>query len=205
MEWTLPHAKTDARGNRRYFTLASSPTEQDMRIGVKFYKRSSSYKRALLKITNETPIVAAQISGDFVLPKDNTEKLVFIAGGIGVTPFRSMIKYLIDTKETRPITLLYSARTADDFAYRDVFEQARRELGLHTVYVTTGKGADNTGAHSRSGRINAEMIKREVPDYAECHFYISGTQAMVTAMRDALAELNVPKHHIKIDYFSGYA
>jgi glycine betaine catabolism B len=205
MEWTLPHNGTDSRGSRRYFTLASSPTEPDVRIGVKFYERSSSYKKALLEADHQTRIVASQISGDFVLPKDPKEKLVFIAGGIGVTPYRSMIKYLFDTKQPRPITMLYSARTAADFAYKDVFEPARQELGINTIYIMTGKDAGPGDRYSRPGRINADMIQQEVPDYMEYTFYISGTQAMVSAMKAVLSDLGVPRHRVKVDYFSGYA
>jgi len=205
MEWTLPHDGTDSRGNRRYFTLASSPTEPDIRIGVKFYERSSSYKQALLEVTRQTPIVAAQIAGDFVLPKNPKQKLAFIAGGIGVTPYRSMIKYLLDKHEARTITMLYSARTSADFAYEDVFEEAREEIGIKTVYVVTKKDEAVPGTYGQQGRINAQMIKEEIPDYQERLFYISGTQAMVTAMQATLKDMGVPSHQVKVDYFSGYA
>jgi ferredoxin-NADP reductase/Na+-translocating ferredoxin:NAD+ oxidoreductase RnfD subunit len=205
MEWTLPHPKTDSRGNRRVFTLASSPTEPELHIGVKFYKQSSSFKRALIEMTSETPIVAAQISGDFVLPKNPKQKLVFIAGGIGITPYRSMIKYLIDRNEARIITMLYSARTAKDFAYTDVFEEARETLGLKTVYAVTDKNSSLSSSYMHHGRINEAMIKTEVPDYHECLFYISGTQTMIVAMKKTLKNIGVPNHQIKVDYFSGYA
>lgn len=205
MEWTLPHPKTDSRGNRRYFTLASSPTESEVRIGVKFNKRSSSFKKALLALDSHTPLVASQLSGDFVLPKDRRQKLVFIAGGIGVTPYRSMVKYLLDSHEARPITLLYSARTSEDFAYTDIFEQAKQAIGLKTVYATTDTSSDIQGDHVRSGRINAAMIQQEIPDYMERLFYISGTQAMVTSLQQVLVDLGVPRHQVKVDYFPGYA
>jgi ferredoxin-NADP reductase/Na+-translocating ferredoxin:NAD+ oxidoreductase RnfD subunit len=204
MEWTLPHSNTDSRGNRRYFTLASSPTENDIRIGVKFYKRSSSYKEALMKVTPETPIVAAQIAGDFILPKNKQQKLVFIAGGIGITPYRSMVKYLLDTKERRTITLLYSAKTADDFAYKEIFEQAKHEIGLNVVYVITNEDAVTAEDPNQSKRINAGIIRDQVPDYRQCLFYVSGTHAMVIAMQDILSELGVPRNQVKIDFFSGY-
>src|SRR5665213_3089003 len=113
LEWTLQHEKTDSRGSRRYFTLASSPTEPDLIIGVKFYEDGSSFKKALLDASADTFIVASQLAGDFVMPKDPTKQLVFIAGGIGVTPFRSMVKYLLDKNDTRKVTLLYSARTEE--------------------------------------------------------------------------------------------
>lgn len=205
MEWTLPHNGTDSRGNRRYFTLASSPTEQDVRIGVKFYDKGSSYKEALIDMDNDTRIVASQVSGDFVLPKDPKQKIAFIAGGIGVTPYRSMVKYLLDMEEKRNITMLYSARTAKDFAYKDVFEDARQKFGMNTLYIVTDEAEKLSHMHVRNKRIDAEMIQKEIPDHKDRIFYISGTQSMVKAMQNELADLGLPKHQIKVDYFSGYA
>jgi ferredoxin-NADP reductase/Na+-translocating ferredoxin:NAD+ oxidoreductase RnfD subunit len=205
MEWTLPHHKTDSRGNRRYFTLASSPTEPDLRIGVKFYEDGSSFKEALLDMDEETPIVAAQLAGDFVLPKDRAQKIVFIAGGIGITPFRSMAKYLLDKNEQRPITLLYSARTEADIAYKHVFEAARLSIGLKTIYAITGDNTTASGPNTHAGPITSRLIKAAVPDYLDRVFYVSGTHAMVVAMQDILAELGVSHHHIKVDFFPGYA
>ena len=105
LEWTLGHDKTDSRGNRRYFTIASSPTEQDIRMGIRFYPEGSSFKKELISLKRGDIVVASQLAGEFVLPKNKKKKLVFIAGGIGITPFRSMIKYLIDKKEKRDIVL----------------------------------------------------------------------------------------------------
>lgn len=105
MEFTLAHPRPDSRGNRRYFTLASSPTEEGVRLGVRFYQQGSSFKQALYRIDNRKKIITAQIAGDFTLPSDPAQKLVFIAGGIGITPFRSMLKYLLDTKQRRDIVL----------------------------------------------------------------------------------------------------
>ena len=205
MEWTLPHKGRDSRGDRRYFTLASSPTEKELRIGVKFNKNGSSFKRALLKLTDETMVVADHISGDFTLPKDTKQKIAFIAGGIGVTPYRSMIKYLIDTGENRDVILLYSARTKEDFAYKDIFEQAREANGIKTVYVLTGQDEIVFSEYVRKGRINVELIKNEIPDYSERTFYLSGTQSMVESMHRQLKSLGVPSRRVKVDYFSGYS
>jgi ferredoxin-NADP reductase/Na+-translocating ferredoxin:NAD+ oxidoreductase RnfD subunit len=205
MEWTLPHHKTDSRGNRRYFTLASSPTEPDLRIGVKFYEDGSSFKEALLDMDEETPIVASQLAGDFVLPKDRTQKIAFIAGGIGITPFRSMAKYLLDKDEPRTITLLYSVRTEADIAYKDLFEEARRSIGLKTIYAITGDSTMASGPNTHAGPITSRLIKAAVPDYLDRVFYVSGTHAMVVAMQDILAELGVSHHQIKVDFFPGYA
>lgn len=193
MEFTLQHNKTDARGARRYFTLASSPTEKDLRLGVKFYPNGSSYKQALLGLKAGAVVMAAELGGDFVLPKNPQQKIVFIAGGIGVTPYRSMLKYLLDTKQQRDVALLYAAKTDADIVYRDVIDAARQQLGTKTVFAT---GAT---------KIDANLISRELPDYKERLFYISGPHGMVVAMEDVLAQLGVPKGQIKKDFFSGYA
>ena len=201
MEFTLPHEKTDSRGARRYFTLSSSPTEENIKIGVKFYDDGSSYKSALLDIDTNTPIVAAQLGGDFVLPADPEEKLVFIAGGIGITPFRSMIKYLVDTKEKRDITLIYSARSEDELAYRQLFDEATKQIGLTVHYVLTGR----SGRTSKRMSINEHLIRTAVPDIDERVFYISGTHHMVESIQERLHDMGVKHGNIKTDFFPGYA
>ncbi len=206
MEWTVPHAGADNRGNRRYFTLASSPTEPTLRLGVKFYEPSSSYKKALLAMTEQTPVVAAQVAGDFVLPRNKKQKLVFIAGGIGVTPFRSMVKYLVDKNQQRDIKMLYAAHNPAEVAYREVFEQARRQLDIATTYVLAKSDPRRALlATERLGSIDAATIKAAVPDYRTRTFYISGSPRMVVAVRRALVGLGVPHRRIKTDYFAGYA
>ena len=204
MEWTLPHTNMDERGARRYFTLASSPTEDELLLGVKFYDNSSSYKSAMLDMDRNSAIVAGQLAGDFVMPKDKNEKLVFIAGGIGITPFRSMVKYLLDTNQRRNVIMLYSVRTEADIAYRDVFEEARQRLGMQTHYILTGSRANITKAHTHRGKITASIIRQAVPDLEERTFYISGTHFMVEDIQAQLHHLGVHHRNIKIDFFPGY-
>lgn len=203
MEWTLPHDQPDNRGSRRYFTLASSPTEDTLRLGVKFYTESSSFKQAMWKMGRRTPIAAGQLGGDFTLPDDASRKLVFIAGGIGITPFRSMLKYMVDRDEMRVVTLLYSESDPANLAYRDVLEEAQAE-GAKIVYCLERSRGGLPG-RVKNGRITAKLIAEEVPDYAERLFYISGPHPMVQAMRDNLHSLGVPDRNIKTDFFPGYA
>lgn len=204
IEMTLPHSSADERGLRRYFTLASSPTEGTLRLGVRYYDKSSSFKKNLRSITNNAQISIGQLGGDFVLPKDSSQKLAFIAGGIGVTPFRSMVKYLSDTGDKRSVKLLYGERSIGDIAYSDVFEEARSKVAVDTTYVMSTQ-SNATSPYVKNGRIDSQMIQSQIPDYLERIFYVSGPQPMVKAMRDSLVELGVPKHQIKLDYFSGYA
>jgi ferredoxin-NADP reductase len=205
MEWTLGHADPDTRGNRRYFTLASAPTEDELRVGVKFYPHSSTFKQALLGMDQNSEIVAGQLAGDFVLPDDPNQKCVFIAGGIGITPFRSMIQYLLDTHQRRPIVLFYVNRTASDIVYWEVLNRAQRELGIRTIYTVTDKSQLPAGWKWRVGRITPQMLTNEVPDYQNCIFYISGPQRMVDSFKTLLNELKVKRSHIKTDFFPGFA
>ena len=139
-------------------------------------------------------IMASQLAGEFVMPEDQNKKLVFIAGGIGVTPFRSMIKYLLDKGEKRSITFLYSNKTAADIVYKDIFDKAGTDLGIKTVYVNTDE----------KGMIDAKMIMEEVPDYKERVFYISGPHGMVISFENTLKNLGVKRGNIVTDFFPGF-
>jgi glycine betaine catabolism B len=204
MEWTLGHADPDSRGNRRYFTLASSPTEPELRVGVKFYKASSSFKKAMLAMDDNTEIVANQVAGDFVLPEDKNQKLVFLAGGIGVTPFRSMITYMLDTYDRRPVVLFYANKTVDEILYRDVFDRAQRDLGIEVVYTLTNARNLPASWHGRVGRLSPKLIQAVVPDYQDCLFYISGPNSMVDSFKGVLRDLGIKSSHIKTDFFPGF-
>jgi len=203
LEWTLGHRFSDNRGNRRYFTIASSPTEKEVRLGVKFYKPSSTFKRALWAMKENGTLSASHVAGDFVLPTDKKKKLVFIAGGIGVTPFRSMAQYLVDTKDARPVTLLYSNKVASEIAYKEVFDTAAQAIGMKTIYALTNEPTPVPGTYN--GFIDAALIAREIPDYRERIFYISGPHGMVEAFKTTLHDMGVSRFHIKSDYFPGFA
>ncbi len=203
MEWTLGHDDPDSRGNRRFFTLASAPTEKDLRLGVKFYKKPSSFKQALLALDEDDEIVAAQLGGDFTLPRDPKQKCVFIAGGIGITPFRSMIKYLLDTRQARPVVLFYANRSAGDIVYKDIFDRAERELGIRAIYTLTDTRNPPPNWDGRVGRITPQWIKKEVPDFRHCIFYVSGPPGMIASFQKTLHDLGVKNARIKTDYFSG--
>ena len=203
MEWTLGHQYADNRGNRRYFTIASAPTEDTVRLGVKFYTPSSTFKRALASMKPGNTISVSHIAGGFVLPKDNKKKLVFIAGGIGITPFRSMIQYLLDTKDARLVTVLYANKTAADVAYKNILDEAQTELGIKTVYALSAEPKPVPGMIN--GSIDAKLIQQEIPDYLERTFYISGPHAMVEAFVHTLTGMGVSRLKIKSDFFPGFA
>jgi len=204
-EWTLRHPHTDSRGNRRYFTLASSPTEDTLRLGVKFYEKGSSYKRALHDLDPTLPVVAGQLAGNFLLPSDKTQKLVFVAGGIGITPFRSMLKFLIDTKEQRDIVVIFSNKYAEEIVYKDVLDEAANVLHIKTIYTLTDVEKIPQDWMGERGRISAEIINRDIPDWKERHFYLSGPHGMVAGFEKTLHDMGIPSSYIKKDFFPGFA
>jgi ferredoxin-NADP reductase/Na+-translocating ferredoxin:NAD+ oxidoreductase RnfD subunit len=205
MEFTVNNSSSDSRGNRRTFTLASSPTEDNLRIGVKFYPNGSAYKNTLLHLQKGDTVAAGQLAGDFTLPNDTSKKLAFIAGGIGITPFRSMTKYMLDAGEKRDVSLLYSEKHPAAFVYKDVFDTASSRGQIAVTYAVSDDAGVPPGWNGELGTINGTMITRVMPDYLERMFYVSGPHIMVEAMTATLHSLGVPRRHIKTDHFSGYA
>ncbi len=201
MEWTLPLKHNDGRGNRRSFTLASSPTENEVHVGVKFYQPSSKFKEHLHAMELEETITAGALSGDFILPFDPTRKLVWIAGGIGITPFRSHAKYLIDVNQKRDVELFYIVSDPTEIAYKSIWRDAR-DVGVNTTYVLSGD-THVEGWQGLTGRLTAEHIKA-VPDWQDRLYYISGPNAMVEAYKTMLRKAGVARRHIVTDHFSGY-
>lgn len=203
LEWTLPLQSSDSRGNRRYFTIASAPADDTVRLGVKFAAKGSAFKRGLAQLQPGQQIVASQLAGSFTLPRNPRRKLAFIAGGIGITPFRSMLDDLVERGEARSITVLYGNNRIDEIAYADVLKRAREALGIHTHYAVRDPEGASPGMHV--GFIDEAMIRDAVPDFRERTFYVSGPQLMVDATRETLRRMGVPRRRIKTDFFPGLA
>jgi len=147
--------------------------------------------------------VASQITGDFTLPLDPNQRCVFLAGGIGITPFRSMIKYLLDTHQRRPITIIYAAKTMDDIVYKDIFDSAEKELGIKTIYSLTDTTKVPASWKGNVGRITPEMIAKQIPGNHSALFYLSGSRGMVDTFKSTLRKLQIPSSQIITDYFAG--
>ncbi|MBI4220920.1 MAG: hypothetical protein HY682_12305 [Chloroflexi bacterium] len=202
LEWTFRHRNADGRGQRRYFTIASSPTEKDLRIVMRVPDSPSSYKAALVKASEGTELVASRLAGDFVLPRDLGQRLAFLAGGVGVAPFRSMAQYIVDGSRRCDIVLLYCCRRPDEFLFGDTFQRAGR-LGMRTVYVLSNHARAPAGWAGWLGGFTAEAIRAEIPDFRRRTFYLSGSHGMVDGTRSVLRALAVARSRIRTDYFDG--
>lgn len=196
LEWTLPHSWPDSRGTRRYFTIASSPTEENLLLATRFFgEQSSSYKKALTRLKQGDKIVVSNREGEFVLPKDEKIPVAYIAGGIGVTPFRSITRFLLDSHQSRDIVMLYSNRNAQGIVFKNIFDEAAKKFAMRTVYINADK----------DGMIDATRIKKEITDWRQRIFYVSGPESMVSDLEKMLYGMGLPKRQVKTDYFPGVA
>jgi ferredoxin-NADP reductase len=161
----------------------------------------STFKRALAALEPGAAVAATGPFGRFVYTQYDTPA-VFIAGGIGVTPFRSMLVEWAAQQRGAAITLLYANRTPD-IAFRSLFDQlARAHPAVSTVYIVSQPTADWSGP---VGRIDAAFIDQHVPDIMAPRFYAAGPQAMVKAMGEALGQLGVQRERIQQEIFPGYS
>jgi ferredoxin-NADP reductase/Na+-translocating ferredoxin:NAD+ oxidoreductase RnfD subunit len=203
MEWTLSLFPSDSRGNRRYFSIASAPHEKELMIAVKFYPNGSSFKKELLQLSEGTRISASSLSGDFLLPKDNNTPLAFIAGGVGIAPFRSMLEDIIRNKKIVNIMILFANKKEEDILFPQTLRDAEK-YGIKTVHILTDKTSASTSWKGQVGHVNATFIRDEIKDFDKRIFYISGPRLMVQNFEDILSKLGVKRKNIKVDFFPGY-
>jgi ferredoxin-NADP reductase len=197
---TLPHHNTDGRGNRRTFSVSSAPLGNEIRFATKLFEKSSSFKTELETLKVNDVVTIGQLNGAFVLPSTAT-KFVWIAGGIGITPFVSMARDMIETKTHRDVTVFYLIATAGEYAYQDVWTDAK-QYGLKIVPILTGP-ADPVWK-GLSGSLTPELIQKEVPDFKARHFYLSGPHGLVVFFNQTLRKLSLKRAAIHSDFFSGY-
>lgn len=196
IELILPH-KSDNRGVKRWFTLSSSPTEKYLGITTKFSKRSSSLKQALQSLKTGTEVHIDPPMGDFVLPADSSIPLVFVAAGMGITPYRSIFKWLADTGEQRHITFIHAVSTEDDIIFQDVFDAAH----IHATIVVS-RPSDAWGGER--GRLDGEHILKLARPSKTALIYIAGAEPTVETWQDQLTAQGVPRSQIITDFFHNY-
>jgi ferredoxin-NADP reductase len=201
MEWTLSH-KSDLRGNRRTFSIASAPGNNELEVVTKIMGKASSFKQTMLELKKQDGISVGRLSGDFTLPSDKSKRLVFIAGGIGITPFLSMLEDLISRQERRDITLFYLVSGEADYCFNETLGEAAK-LGVKVVPILT-RDKPSSQWIGQTGRLTAELVEKGVTGHKDCTYYISGPNALVVAYKDLLKQAGVKGRSIITDYFSGY-
>ncbi|MDB5175190.1 MAG: hypothetical protein JWM81_48 [Candidatus Saccharibacteria bacterium] len=192
MQWTLASKDNDGHGNRRTFTIASSPTDDEIVLGIKTGVPRSSFKKALLGLNTGDVIQGGYVAGEFTLPFNAKQPLVFLAGGIGITPFISMLRYLMATNDKRPVTLYYFLT-----ATTQVFDQATLDLAAEHGIVTKLVVGSRTEQLQHATTLG-------IAKHPNATFYISGPPAMVETFTGYLHEQGIKRSAIKTDTFTGY-
>lgn len=193
---------TDPKGNSRIFSFVSSPTDRQ-KIEITTRLRDSAFKRSLMAIPLGTPVRVANIRGRLTLPDDTARPVAFLAGGIGITPFMSMIRFAAATDSAHTITLFYSNRSRAATAYlAELTELARSRRRFRFVPTLTAETpADWSG---EQGEITIAMLQKHQPDLNQVNWFSAGPPAMVEAMITLLGQAGVAEPNLKSEDFDGY-
>lgn len=199
MELTLPHRGADARGWRRVFSIASAPGDV-LRFGIRLPEKASSFKRALLDLAPGTVVHGTSVGGDFTLPRDPRRPLLFVAGGIGITPFVGQLEQAAAASPARDIHVVYAISSLDDLAYAEQLSAAGCAVSLASPEAPARlpEGWSWIGPE----RLTGAALLAAVPDAARREAFLSGPPAMVAALRRALRQAGVRRIHT--DVFVGY-
>jgi ferredoxin-NADP reductase len=193
MHVTLPHDNPDNRGIERWFTIAAPPFEGKPRTTTRIVsEHPSSFKQALSRMEPGDSIEVDAPEGDFVLG-DQHAQYVFIAGGIGFTPFHAILSELDHQGVMPEIKVLYGARSKVTAYHDELAAMTAKYPQLSVEYIV------------EPARINEEVIRQFVTDLKTPYFYISGPEPMVQAFDKMLQEMGVPKDNLRNDEFPGYA
>jgi ferredoxin-NADP reductase/nitrite reductase/ring-hydroxylating ferredoxin subunit len=198
----------DAKGPIRHFSIASSPTEQDF-IQISTRIRDTQYKQKLASLEEGTEISAWGPRGEFVLHEDHSKPAVFLSGGIGVTPFRSMIKFATDKQLPIKIIMFDSNRNLQNILYKDEFDRwAMQNKNFKVIYtVTEEEGTHDVNWSGERGRIDMPMLERYLTkdEIDNAIFYICGPPGMIKAIQELLQQgVQIPKDRLKVEAFTGY-
>ncbi len=206
-QWTdftlIDPSETDAEGNTRGFSLASAPYEDDLMAATRM--RDTAFKRVLKMLPLGTELKMEGPGGSFTLHNNAAIPAVFLTGGIGITPVRSIVLQAIHNQVARDIFVFDSNNRPEDAAFLDELMKPHEKLP-HYRFIGTMTEMEKSSRewHGETGFINKTMLSKYLSDLALPIFYIAGPQGMVVAMRKALNESGVDDDNIRTEEFSGY-
>lgn len=200
LELDVPHRHPDARGSRREFSIVSAPEDLPA-VRIAFRDGGgpqSSFKKALAAVEPGQALAVTGVWGDFVLPRQSSEPLLMVAAGIGVTPFISHLRHLAQTGQERDVVVVYVAKDAAELAFRDDLERS----GVRVIVFTRDEPADlpENWFWARGARLDADTLRRAVPDIGARHAYASGPAGLLADLAPTLQQAR----SITTDAFSGY-
>ncbi len=196
-------SETDAEGNTRGFSLASAPYEGDLMLATRM--RDTAFKRVLRRMEIGTELSLDAPYGSFTLHNNTRIPAVFLTGGIGVTPVRSIVLQAAHDNLPHKIFLFDSNRRPEDSAFVDELTETQKKNPNYT-FVGTMTDMQNSAQEwdGETGYISKAMLVKYVGDLTLPIYYVAGPQAMVTAMRKTLNEAGVDDDNLRTEEFSGY-
>jgi ferredoxin-NADP reductase len=190
----------DEKGPRRHITVVTSPTERGV-LGLCTRLRDSAFKRSLAELEVGAEVEVEHPKGDFVLPEDTEQPYVFVAGGIGITVFRCMLRYIADTGEPYKVTLVYSNRDRESTPFLDELHEVAQTVPGFRLVVTMTEDPEWDG---ESRRIDADMLRDHLGELEAFTYLVAGPPAMVEAVAEQLSQAGVPEEQVLPSRFSGY-
>lgn len=195
--------ETDSEGNIRSFSVASAPHEDTLMVATRM--RDTAFKRVLRTMPLGTAVNIEGPSGDLILHNDATRSAVFIAGGIGITPFRSIIVEATREKLPHRIDLFYSNRRPEDAAFLAELQRLESENPKYKLIASmTEMEKSHRIWNGETGLINQEMLKRHLKDAVSPVYYIAGPPAMVKGLHELLNRIGIGDYDIRAEEFGGY-
>ena len=195
--------ETDPEGDSRTFSIASAPHEDELMIATRM--RDTAFKRVLKSMPLGSEIEFKGPYGRMTLHEDESRPAVFLTGGIGITPFRSIAVEAAAAGDKHRLQLCYSNRRPEDAAFLDRLSELEKSNSNYQFIPTmTAAASSKLPWTGETGYFNAEKLARFVPDLKAPIYYIAGPAGMVKAMRAVLADAGVDEAAIRAEEFAGY-
>jgi ferredoxin-NADP reductase len=189
--------------NQRIFSIASAPSESLIRIATR--ARESTFKKKLLNLPKDTEVPVEGPMGTFQLHEGPNQPAVFLAGGIGITPFRSMILEAMGSSNAPSMILFYANRRTEDAAFlTELIHLDRQSDRFRLVATMTQQDQSERPWRGETGRINRRMLERHIDKLNFPRFYVAGPPGMVSDMTELLSQAGVPQANLRAEKFAGY-
>jgi ferredoxin-NADP reductase len=190
----------DEKGLRRHISLVTSPTEVGV-VGLATRLRETAFKQTLAELELGDEVEVEEPKGSFLLPHDTAVDYVFVAGGIGITVFRSMLRFIADEELPYRVTLVYSNRDRESAAFLDELEELERRIaGLRVVLTMT----EDQEWEGETRHLDADVLRELVGGLDDRTFLVAGPPAMTDAVAGSLLAAGLPEDRVLADKFSGY-
>jgi ferredoxin-NADP reductase len=199
---TLPSlGHDDEKGLRRHITVVTSPNEKGV-LGFATRMRDSAFKQTLRELPAGSEVEVEPPKGSFGLPEDPSRPLVFVAGGIGITVFRSMLRYIHEERIPYRVTLIYSNRDRESTAFLDELRELERALPDFRLVLTM---TQDPGWEAETRKVDGDFLKNYLEgDLNEYTFLVAGPPAMAEGVQAALRQAGVQEENMIVERYSGY-